>query len=178
MGVRRDGSRLATRNHLDNRSLGALAPEERCRASMSITAKPCCSGDKTSRVLTGETMPPVATWVPTCSFPLGTVTASLPQIEQAKQVCRTCPASKTCLRWALDKRRRRGLGRNHRGRVARHRQSRALGESGSAEIRVVSGGPAQFPSFPALHLCMHKKLVADMVAVSRNSIGPVSRGGN
>jgi WhiB family transcriptional regulator, redox-sensing transcriptional regulator len=39
---------------------------------------------------------------PDLFFPLGTVGASLPQIEQAKQVCRTCPVSKTCLRWALD----------------------------------------------------------------------------
>jgi WhiB family redox-sensing transcriptional regulator len=39
---------------------------------------------------------------PDLFFPLGTEGASLPQIEQAKQVCRTCPVSKTCLRWALD----------------------------------------------------------------------------
>jgi len=39
---------------------------------------------------------------PDLFFPLGTVGASLPQIEQAKQVCRACPVSRTCLRWALD----------------------------------------------------------------------------
>jgi WhiB family redox-sensing transcriptional regulator len=39
---------------------------------------------------------------PDLFFPLGTVGASVPQIEQAKQVCRTCLVSKICLRWALD----------------------------------------------------------------------------
>jgi WhiB family transcriptional regulator, redox-sensing transcriptional regulator len=39
---------------------------------------------------------------PDLFFPLGTVGASLPQIEQAKQVCGTCPVAKACLRWALD----------------------------------------------------------------------------
>lgn len=39
---------------------------------------------------------------PDLFFPLGTSGASLPQIEQAKQICRTCPVSAPCLRWALD----------------------------------------------------------------------------
>ena len=39
---------------------------------------------------------------PDLFFPLGTVGASLPQIEQAKQVCRACPVSRACLHWALD----------------------------------------------------------------------------
>jgi WhiB family transcriptional regulator, redox-sensing transcriptional regulator len=39
---------------------------------------------------------------PDLFFPPGTIGASLPQIEQAKQVCRTCPVSDSCLRWALD----------------------------------------------------------------------------
>ena len=39
---------------------------------------------------------------PELFFPLGTEGASLPQIEQAKQICLTCPVSETCLRWALD----------------------------------------------------------------------------
>jgi hypothetical protein len=38
---------------------------------------------------------------PDSFFPLGTTGASLPQIEQATQVCRTCPVSRPCLRWAL-----------------------------------------------------------------------------
>jgi WhiB family transcriptional regulator, redox-sensing transcriptional regulator len=39
---------------------------------------------------------------PDLFFPLGTVGASLPQIEQAKQICRTCPVCRSCLGWALD----------------------------------------------------------------------------
>ena len=39
---------------------------------------------------------------PDLFFPLGTVGASLPQIEQAKRICQACPVSGTCLRWALD----------------------------------------------------------------------------
>ena len=39
---------------------------------------------------------------PDLFFPLGTSGASLLQIEDAKQICRTCPVSAPCLRWALD----------------------------------------------------------------------------
>lgn len=39
---------------------------------------------------------------PDLFFPLGTVGASVPQIEQAKQICRACPVCPSCLRWALD----------------------------------------------------------------------------
>ena len=39
---------------------------------------------------------------PELFFPLGTVGASVPQIEQAKRICRTCPVSRPCLSWALD----------------------------------------------------------------------------
>ncbi len=39
---------------------------------------------------------------PDLFFPLGTTDASLPQIEAAKQICRTCPVSAPCLRWALE----------------------------------------------------------------------------
>ncbi len=39
---------------------------------------------------------------PDLFFPLGTSGASLPQIDEAKQICRTCPVCAPCLRWALD----------------------------------------------------------------------------
>src|SRR5271169_2157607 len=39
---------------------------------------------------------------PDLFFPLGTSGASLLQIDEAKQICRTCPVCVPCLRWALD----------------------------------------------------------------------------
>jgi WhiB family redox-sensing transcriptional regulator len=39
---------------------------------------------------------------PDLFFPLGTSGASVPQIEEAKQICQTCPVCRPCLRWALD----------------------------------------------------------------------------
>jgi WhiB family transcriptional regulator, redox-sensing transcriptional regulator len=39
---------------------------------------------------------------PELFFPLGTSNACLPQIQAAKQTCRTCPVRQPCLRWALD----------------------------------------------------------------------------
>jgi len=39
---------------------------------------------------------------PDLFFPLGTSGASMSQIEEAKQICRACPVSAPCLRWALD----------------------------------------------------------------------------
>jgi len=39
---------------------------------------------------------------PDLFFPLGTSGASLIQIDEAKQICRTCPVCGPCLRWALD----------------------------------------------------------------------------
>ena len=39
---------------------------------------------------------------PDLFFPLGTSGASLLQIDEAKQICRTCPVCVPFLRWALD----------------------------------------------------------------------------
>jgi WhiB family redox-sensing transcriptional regulator len=35
-------------------------------------------------------------------FPIGTSGPALLQVEQAKAVCRRCPATEECLQWALD----------------------------------------------------------------------------
>jgi len=70
---------------------------------------------------------------PDMFFPLGTVGASLPQIEQAKRVCRMCPVSGPCLRWALDHGDDGVWGGTTEEERRRRRQSRALGESGHAK---------------------------------------------
>jgi WhiB family redox-sensing transcriptional regulator len=40
---------------------------------------------------------------PELFFPVSASGASVPQIEEAKQVCRTCPVRAACLRWALER---------------------------------------------------------------------------
>jgi WhiB family transcriptional regulator, redox-sensing transcriptional regulator len=39
---------------------------------------------------------------PDLFFPIGTIGAALRQIEEAKRICRICPARVQCLAWALD----------------------------------------------------------------------------
>ena len=39
---------------------------------------------------------------PELFFPIGTSGPALLQVEQAKAVCRRCPVSEECLRWALE----------------------------------------------------------------------------
>lgn len=39
---------------------------------------------------------------PETFFPIGTSGPALLQVEQAKQVCRSCPVIDECLRWAVD----------------------------------------------------------------------------
>ena len=39
---------------------------------------------------------------PELFFPIGDTGPALVQIEQAKNVCRRCPAMEECLRWALE----------------------------------------------------------------------------
>lgn len=39
---------------------------------------------------------------PDLFFPIGTAGESVVQIDEARQVCRTCPVCGPCLRWALD----------------------------------------------------------------------------
>ncbi|MGH3248142.1 MAG: WhiB family transcriptional regulator [Trebonia sp.] len=63
---------------------------------------------------------------PDLFFPLGTAGASLTQIEEAKQVCRTCPVSRACLRWALDSGDAGIWGGTTENERRSHRQSRIL----------------------------------------------------
>ncbi len=35
-------------------------------------------------------------------FPAGTTGPALRQIDEAKRICRTCPAQAACLAWAMD----------------------------------------------------------------------------
>jgi WhiB family transcriptional regulator, redox-sensing transcriptional regulator len=39
---------------------------------------------------------------PDLFFPVGTTGAALRQVEEAKRLCRSCPARIPCLAWALD----------------------------------------------------------------------------
>jgi WhiB family redox-sensing transcriptional regulator len=39
---------------------------------------------------------------PDLFFPIGTIGTALRQIEEAKQICRLCPAQVQCLAWALE----------------------------------------------------------------------------
>ncbi len=39
---------------------------------------------------------------PELFFPIGSTGPALLQIEEAKQVCRRCPVSELCLKWALE----------------------------------------------------------------------------
>ena len=39
---------------------------------------------------------------PELFFPIGNTGPALQQIEDAKAVCRRCPVTETCLKWALD----------------------------------------------------------------------------
>ena len=39
---------------------------------------------------------------PDLFFPIGTTGAALRQMEEAKRICRGCPAQAPCLAWALD----------------------------------------------------------------------------
>jgi WhiB family redox-sensing transcriptional regulator len=39
---------------------------------------------------------------PELFFPIGSTGPALEQIEQAKNICRRCPVTEECLRWALD----------------------------------------------------------------------------
>jgi WhiB family redox-sensing transcriptional regulator len=66
---------------------------------------------------------------PDLFFPLGTAGASLAQVEQAKRVCRMCPVSAACLRWALDHGDDGVWGGTTAEERRRNRQSRGLGVS-------------------------------------------------
>ena len=112
---------------------------------------------------------------PDLFFPLGTAGVSLPQVEQARRVCRKCPVSKTCLRWALDNGAAGVWGGTTEEERRGQRQSRALGESGARRIRIDFQRSCAISLFVAFHLYMHKKLAASVVAVSRNPVSPVSR---
>ncbi|MEU2181054.1 WhiB family transcriptional regulator [Streptomyces thermolilacinus] len=46
---------------------------------------------------------------PELFFPIGNTGPSLLQIEEARSVCRRCPASDRCLQWALDTRQEHGV---------------------------------------------------------------------
>ena len=69
---------------------------------MGTRAKTFSSGDGTARRMDWRDYAACRDVDPDLFFPLGTSGASLPQIEEAKQICRMCPVCGPCLQWALD----------------------------------------------------------------------------
>jgi len=56
---------------------------------------------------------------PDLFFPVSTTGSALRQIDEAKRICRACPAQGQCLAWALDQPITDGVwGRHHGGRAA------------------------------------------------------------
>src|SRR6201987_5211584 len=66
---------------------------------------------------------------PDLFFPLGTSGASLLQIDEAKQICRTCPVCGPCLRWALESGAAGVWGRHRGGRAAQAQAARAASQA-------------------------------------------------
>ena len=69
---------------------------------------------------------------PDLFFPLGTSGASLLQIEEAKQICRTCPVCRPCLQWALESGDAGVWGGTTEDDRRQHRQLCTLNDSSSA----------------------------------------------
>jgi WhiB family redox-sensing transcriptional regulator len=65
---------------------------------------------------------------PDLFFPLGTSGASVLQIDEAKQICRTCPVYAPCLRWALNSGDAGVWGGTTEDERRLHRRSRALSD--------------------------------------------------
>ena len=65
---------------------------------------------------------------PELFFPIGNTGPALLQIEEAKQVCRRCPVTESCLRWALGSGQDAGvwgaMSEDER-RALKHRRARA-----------------------------------------------------
>lgn len=77
---------------------------------------------------------------PELFFPIGNTGLAVPQIEEARAVCRRCDVVETCLRWALDTGQESGVwgGLSEDDRRALKRKSR----------RVVQSPKAQMPAGP------------------------------
>ena len=69
---------------------------------------------------------------PDLFFPLGTSGASLPQIDEAKQICRTWPVCGPCLQWASDIGAAGVCGGTTEEERRKRRRRRASRDSGSA----------------------------------------------
>ncbi len=64
---------------------------------------------------------------PELFFPVGSTGPAAVQVEQAKQVCRRCPALEPCLAWAIESGQDSGVwgGTSEQERRAHARRSRA-----------------------------------------------------
>jgi WhiB family redox-sensing transcriptional regulator len=116
------------------KSRGADAPEEeRWRGLMSDTSQGLLQRRRDAQGTDWRDHAACRDVDPDLFFPLGTSGACLLQIEEAKQICRTCAVCGPCLRWALESGDAGVWGgttederRKHR-QLRNHRQLRAAG---------------------------------------------------
>jgi WhiB family redox-sensing transcriptional regulator len=107
MAVRNDGRRPAARDTWNSQgvtteSRGAHAhAEERGRGPMSDTSQGLLQRGSDAEGTDWRDHAACRDVDPDVFFPIGTSDASLPQIDEAKRICRTCPVCGPCLRWAL-----------------------------------------------------------------------------
>ena len=75
---------------------------------------------------------------PELFFPIGNTGPALMQIEEAKQVCRTCTVSDACLKWALESGQDAGvwggLSEDERIDILRSRRTRRADHGYAAEL--------------------------------------------
>jgi WhiB family transcriptional regulator, redox-sensing transcriptional regulator len=105
MGVRSDGRGPAARNSLVAGRYNASAAErahEEERCLMINTSQGLLQRRRDANSTDWRDDAACRDVDPDLFFPLGTSGASLLQIDEAKQICRTCPVCVPCLRWALD----------------------------------------------------------------------------
>lgn len=109
---------------------------------------------------------------PELFFPIGTTGTSLLQIDEAKQICRTCSVRGPCLRWASHIGAAGIWGGTTEEERRKHRRRASRNSSSTA-----SSGPSSLSSLRMYSLFTGLRPVpTSTVAASRNSASSASRG--